>query len=100
MTSDELVELESLRREMNLHSLGDRPSSMAAEKLARLIELECLEVASKTVVTDSTITFKALELCWEIEKLPASELQTKLNLMANDLHRLLLNRAISGEYNL
>lgn len=33
-------ELNDLRREMELNSLGDRPHSMAAERLARLIELQ------------------------------------------------------------
>lgn len=36
-------ELEELRREMHLNSLGDRPHSIAAEKLARFIELESHE---------------------------------------------------------
>lgn len=30
---------------------------------------------------------KSLELCWEIEKLPASELQTKVSIMASELSR-------------
>jgi len=29
---------------------------------------------------------KALELCWKIETLPASELQTEISIMASDLH--------------
>jgi hypothetical protein len=33
----------------------------------------------------SDIRQKALELCWEIEKLPASEQQTKISIMASDL---------------
>lgn len=31
----------------------------------------------------------ALELCWEIEKLPASELQTKISIMASELFKKL-----------
>lgn len=30
------------------------------------------------------------KLCWEIEKLPASEQQTKISVMASDLYHLLL----------
>lgn len=40
MDEDELRELEELRREMALSSLGDRPHSMAVGKLRRLIELQ------------------------------------------------------------
>lgn len=40
MTIYEADELERLRREFQQSSLGDRPPSMAAEKLRRLIELE------------------------------------------------------------
>jgi len=43
MSEDERVELEELRREMQLNSLGDRPQSMAAFKLRRLIQLEATE---------------------------------------------------------
>ncbi len=32
---------------------------------------------------------KSLELCWEIEKLPASELQTKVSLMASEIYQQL-----------
>lgn len=32
---------------------------------------------------------KSLQLCYEIEKLPASEQQTKVIIMASELHRLL-----------
>ena len=39
----EREELESLRREYELSSLGDRPPSIAADKLRRLIQLENLE---------------------------------------------------------
>jgi hypothetical protein len=45
MTDDEREQLNELRREMDLHSLGDRPSSIAAHKLRRLIELEAQEAA-------------------------------------------------------
>lgn len=40
MTADEREELEVLKREDYLCSLGDRPMSMSAEKLRRLMELE------------------------------------------------------------
>ena len=40
MSADELEELEELMREDYLNSLGDRPHSMPAERLRRLIELE------------------------------------------------------------
>lgn len=40
MNSDEREELRQLQREMDLSSLGDRPQSIAAAKLSRLIELE------------------------------------------------------------
>ena len=42
-TTEWREELEDLRREMHLNSLGDRPHSMAAGKLARLCELESYE---------------------------------------------------------
>ena len=38
---------------------------------------------------DSEESKAALELCWEIEKLPASDQQTKVVLMASNLHRIL-----------
>lgn len=44
LTDDEREELQELRAEMELSSLGDRPHSIAAHKLARLIELEAREV--------------------------------------------------------
>lgn len=40
MNTDEREELEELRREMHLNSLGDRPHGMPALKLRRLIQLE------------------------------------------------------------
>lgn len=40
-----------------------------------------------------SIDQKALELCREIEKLPASELQTKISLMASEL-RYAINRTL------
>ena len=40
------------------------------------------------MITKKEIPQKALELCWEIEKLPASEQQTKISIMASELHRL------------
>lgn len=43
MSTDEREELKALRREMDLSSLGDRPQSIAAGKLGRLIELEAKE---------------------------------------------------------
>lgn len=39
------------------------------------------------------ISKKALELCWEIEKLPASEQQTKISQMANELRKEIENFA-------
>jgi hypothetical protein len=36
-----------------------------------------------------SIAQKALELCWEIEKLPASEQQTKVSVMASELRQAL-----------
>lgn len=42
-TSEDAEELSSLRREMDLSSLGDRPQSIAVKKLKRLIDLEALE---------------------------------------------------------
>lgn len=43
MNTDEIQELRQLRREMDLSSLGDKPYSIAAAKLGRLIELEKIE---------------------------------------------------------
>jgi len=40
MTTMQREELAQLRKEMDLASLGDRPISIAASKLRRLIELE------------------------------------------------------------
>lgn len=40
MEDDERDELQRLQREMELSSLGDKPYSIAAVKLQRLIELE------------------------------------------------------------
>lgn len=40
MNKDEREELQRLRHEMDLSSLGDRPQSIVAAKLGRLIELE------------------------------------------------------------
>lgn len=37
-----------------------------------------------------TLRQEALELCWEIEKLPASEQQTKISVMASALRRRLV----------
>jgi hypothetical protein len=45
----EIEELESLRREFELSSLGDRPQSMAAAKLSRLFELESANLWSNPV---------------------------------------------------
>lgn len=50
ITSAEREELENLRKEMQLHSLGDKPTSIAAHKLKRLIELEALEKTRNTEV--------------------------------------------------
>lgn len=44
MDVSERDELRRLRREMELCSLGDRPQSIAASKLQRLIELEAREI--------------------------------------------------------
>lgn len=44
MDADERSELQRLRREMEICSLGDRPSSMSALRLGRLIELEAREI--------------------------------------------------------
>lgn len=41
---------------------------------------------------------ECLELCWEIEKLPASELQTKISLMASELSQKLYNLSNSLKY--
>lgn len=38
----------------------------------------------------NAITQKALELCWEIEKLPASEQQTELIIRASNLYNMLV----------
>lgn len=43
MTLDEKRELLALRKEMELSSLGDRPMSIAVDKLRRLIELERID---------------------------------------------------------
>lgn len=43
MSDGEREELAELRREMNLSSLGDKPYSIAANKLRRLIQLETQE---------------------------------------------------------
>lgn len=40
LTQEEYSELHELKRQMDLSSLGDRPHSIAASKLRRLIELE------------------------------------------------------------
>jgi hypothetical protein len=40
LTVGECEELEELRREMHLSSLGDRPHSISAARLKRLIDLE------------------------------------------------------------
>lgn len=53
MTNSERVELNELRKEMDLRSLGDRPSSPSAEKLGRLIDLIELERAERVVKTSS-----------------------------------------------
>lgn len=47
MSDSEREELEELRREMHLNSLGDRPHSMAAEKLRRMIQLEAQETKDR-----------------------------------------------------
>lgn len=44
---EDAKELSRLRREMESHSLGDKPTSMAADKLRRLIELETIESERK-----------------------------------------------------
>lgn len=40
LTTEEVAELEALRREFHLASLGDRLSSLAAGKIRRMLELE------------------------------------------------------------
>lgn len=40
LTPEEMEELDRLRQEFYLRSLGDRPSSPAASKIRRKIELE------------------------------------------------------------
>jgi len=40
ISKEQREELAELRREMDLSGLGDRPISIAADKLRRLIELE------------------------------------------------------------
>ena len=47
MTDNERDELEELRHEMHLNSLGDRPHSMAAGKLRRMIQLEAQEAEDR-----------------------------------------------------
>ena len=47
MTDSEREELTELRSAHHLSSLGDRPHSIAAHKLQRLIELESLERADE-----------------------------------------------------
>lgn len=47
-TEDEVSELDDLRREMQLDSLGDRPPSMSVEKLRRLVQLERQEIEENT----------------------------------------------------
>lgn len=37
-----------------------------------------------------------LELCWEIEKLPCSEQQTKCSVIASSLHSKLYDLAMAG----
>ncbi len=41
---------------------------------------------------------KALELCWEIEKLPTSEQQTKVSTMADELRRDILSYLATGQH--
>ncbi len=43
MTDEEIMELEALRNQMSLSSLGDRPISIPVKNLRRLIELERME---------------------------------------------------------
>lgn len=45
----------------------------------------------------SLLHMKACELCWEIEKLPASELQTKISEMASDLRSDIIEIVCSAE---
>lgn len=69
MNLDEKMELDALRNEMEISSLGDRPISISVKKLKRLIELERQELASPFV--DDTIPY-----CWVCKsrhKLVASE---------------------------
>lgn len=47
MKCEEEQELEKLRKEMDLSSLGDRTFSISANKLRRLIELERKEIVEK-----------------------------------------------------
>lgn len=47
MIDSEHKELAELRREMDLSSLGDKPYSIAANKLRRLIVLEAAEANDK-----------------------------------------------------
>lgn len=44
MTTDERDEMRRLRREMELSGLGDKPFSMPAMRLQRLIDLEAKEI--------------------------------------------------------
>lgn len=41
-------ELRELRREMDLHSLGDKPTSISADRLRRLVQLEAAEAQRRT----------------------------------------------------
>jgi len=67
---------------MTDHEFIERTLLEAQDEIARLKE------------ENYTNAMDALEMCWEIEKLPASEQQTKVSVMAASLHRRLNANAL------
>lgn len=62
----------------------------------RLAALDRLKAAESQAPLWEQIRQKALDLSWAIEKLPASELQTEISLMASDLYSELDRRLGAG----